>query len=77
MDLVVTGAAIGMPTNLKNPSDHVPVMVTIAPETRASDGPPPIPGWALATEEYTGCLDRLIAGIDRSLPIRLQLARAK
>eukprot|EP00959_Pyramimonas_sp_CCMP1952_P331421 6939819-Pyramimonas_sp.AAC.1 len=69
MDLVVTGATIGMPTNFNNPSDHVPAMVTIAPKPRVSDAPPPIPGWVPATEEYTVCLDRLIADIDRSLPI--------
>eukprot|EP00959_Pyramimonas_sp_CCMP1952_P471757 9498930-Pyramimonas_sp.AAC.1 len=44
MGLVVTGATIGAPTNLKNPSDHVPVMVTVAPKPRMADGPPPIPG---------------------------------
>eukprot|EP00959_Pyramimonas_sp_CCMP1952_P113888 2381419-Pyramimonas_sp.AAC.1 len=69
MDFVVTGATIGMPTNLKNPSDHVPVMVAIAPKPRAADGPPPIPGWVPTTEEYMRCLDGLIANIDRSLPI--------
>eukprot|EP00959_Pyramimonas_sp_CCMP1952_P062383 1304253-Pyramimonas_sp.AAC.1 len=66
-----------MPTNLQNPSDHVPVMVTIAPKPRAADGPPPIPGWAPTTEEYMRCLDGLIANIGRSLPIQLQLARTK
>eukprot|EP00959_Pyramimonas_sp_CCMP1952_P341824 7160475-Pyramimonas_sp.AAC.1 len=41
MDPVVAGAAIGRSTNLKNPSDHVPVMDTIAPKPRAADGPSP------------------------------------
>eukprot|EP00959_Pyramimonas_sp_CCMP1952_P280505 5863431-Pyramimonas_sp.AAC.2 len=48
MGLVATGATIGMPINLKSPSDHAPAMVTLAPKPRVSDGPPPIPGWAPA-----------------------------